>query len=931
MVSDNFTWIPFFEELLDVICKRYNPSSLYVEFKKLVPEDNYTDIDKIDPLTFIGCICAGNNVAIQRAKQVKENFNLKSPELLDIKGIPNFVHATYKFFHEIYDYNENERPEILNSVMQTLWDFANQINQNNINDDLFNKIVNFREVKVGKLSQIIYICKPKLYYSCDSTMLSYLYKNVDNNYNSFLSIQNYCKSLNINPCTLSVCAWDYSLIRSNFAKYLKKTNNKSYLNFIKNHIEKKKFDQTIFDLTNKKLFNIKTNSELDILLNTLSNNDNWITYNKNNGNGIPYAILNTHYRKFININQEKPKYWIFSAGENSYKWNEFYKDGIMALGWDYLGNLIQYNSQEDIANKITQHENRTEYPINDSKANWEFVKSMQIGDIVYVKKGLDNVLLGRGIVKSDYIYDENKQEYKSIRKVDWTHNGTYQVDFSKLEIKQWARKTLTDISEAKYGDFCLKIEEIFMKNNQKTDSKNIPLNQILYGPPGTGKTYNTVIKSMEIINKNCIEYDENGNVLNYEFVKNEFDKNKQNHQIEFLTFHQSYSYEEFVEGIKPNFEDKNLTYSKPDGIFKKICKNASKKLYQLADNHKSCEISFTDVLDRFKEKYPEGSDLGNLKNISYKKDELIYHFGKQEQNRKISLSKINELFINNKEYKTSIDFNKDYEGNIALKGYYHTFYKELMSVKNELEDENQILIENDQKYVINENAPKYVLIIDEINRGNISKIFGELITLIEPDKRKGAEHELKVSLPYSPTEEPFGVPKNLYIIGTMNTSDRSIASIDIALRRRFKFVEIMPKPELVADFGCKFNVIFEKLNKQISVLLDRDHQIGHSYFINTKYNDENGNNNIDTLKEIWFSEILPLLNEYFYGDWEKLCAILGTPKANNKSFIKKIEDVQFANNYCCDEDDRYDFVPKDDINFEEALRNAFGNMVENNN
>ena len=143
---------------------------------------------------------------------------------------------------------------------------------------------------------------------------------------------------------------------------------------------------------------------------------------------------------------------------------------------------------------------------------------------------------------------------------------------------------------------------------------------------------------------------------------------------------------------------------------------------------------------------------------------------------------------------------------------------------------------------------KYLLIIDEINRGNISKIFGELITLIETDKRvipngdinfentKIEGDQLLVTLPY--TKSKFGVPSNLYILGTMNTSDRSIASIDIALRRRFKFKEMMPNSDLVADFDIEFNKIFNDLNNKIKLLLDRDHQIGHSYFINTKYNNK---------------------------------------------------------------------------------------------
>lgn len=194
--------------------------------------------------------------------------------------------------------------------------------------------------------------------------------------------------------------------------------------------------------------------------------------------------------------------------------------------------------------------------------------------------------------------------------------------------------------------------------------------------------------------------------------------------------------------------------------------------------------------------------------------------------------------------------------------------------------------------------------------------------MIETDKRLGENHELQVSLPYS--QESFGVPKNLYIIGTMNTSDRSIASIDIALRRRFTFKEMMPEPKLISDdlnvFGLNVREIFTILNKRISVLLDRDHQIGHSYFMKL----ETGENLEKDFKQIWFECIMPLLNEYFYGDWEKLQAILGKPQKDGESFICKLPNAIFATDYSCDNDETFDFTPQNQINFEKALNNAFG-------
>ena len=280
-------------------------------------------------------------------------------------------------------------------------------------------------------------------------------------------------------------------------------------------------------------------------------------------------------------------------------------------------------------------------------------------------------------------------------------------------------------------------------------SKNI----ILYGPPGTGKTFNTMAYAVAIIEKKDfnevkVEADED-----YSKVKDRYENYKTTGLIDFVTFHQSYGYEEFVQGIKPVTTNGSISYEVQDGIFKKFCDKA-----------------------------------------------------------------------------------KNYKNN------------------------------------------NYVFIIDEINRGNISKIFGELITLIEDTKREGAEEAMSLRLPYSNKE--FSVPNNVYIIGTMNTADRSIAAMDTALRRRFQFEEMMPAVELLAEIQIKdqskndtnidVQSILQTINRRIEALYDREHTIGHAYFMPLKEKSD-----IDTLADIFKNKIIPLLQEYFYDDYEKIRLVLG--------------------------------------------------------
>lgn len=401
-----------------------------------------------------------------------------------------------------------------------------------------------------------------------------------------------------------------------------------------------------------------------------------------------------------------------------------------------------------------------------------------------------------------------------------------------------------------------------VNNNPVNKTKmKFPLNQILYGAPGTGKTYKTKELAVEIITGNKIKD-------RAELTK-VYDELKENSQINFTTFHQSISYEDFVEGIKPvmdNIDSSNIQYEIKKGIFKEMCLTAQEKN---ANNFEDCYSKLIEDLIRVETlelETPKGYKFSVSLN---RNDNLSLHTGVKKL-KQGTLTKENILKQLNGEDK--------FDG---WEGYFNGVIDYLKAKYNfSIEDSK-----NQQQ--------KYVLIIDEINRGNISAIFGELITLIEEDKRKGVlninTEALEVELPYS--RDKFSVPDNLYIIGTMNTADRSVESLDTALRRRFSFVEMQPDLDVLKEehisngiISTNFGIVdmvkmLRKINKRIEILLNKDHKIGHSFFINTS--------NFEELQLVFKDKIIPLLEEYFFGDFGKIGLVLGESFIANTNTDKK--------------------------------------------
>ena len=565
------------------------------------------------------------------------------------------------------------------------------------------------------------------------------------------------------------------------------------------------------------------------------------TYKRDTGTVIP---------KYLNIAEStdfKRHFWLLAPGENARKWEGFFSANIMAIGWDDLGDLSSYNSKDEIEKALLDGEQPGKRKYNDALACFEFASIIKPGDVVIAKKG-KREYVGWGIVSGDYFFDDKQTEYKNRRTIDWKAKGEWTDDAGDI-----VTKTLTDIT--KYPDYVERLSKLLKIELNDTASKNIqmehPLNTILYGPPGTGKTYNTVLRAAEII--------ENRKIDSYNEALAIF-KSKLHDQIEFITFHQNYSYEDFIQGLRPETDNKSsLVFDKKDGVFKKIAEKALEnlKLSKKAPEELSSEVKFDKALELFSDRILESEDNYKINDTAYifeVEGDAFRYTGERWTNHanglRMKFSDLKEFYRNN--VKSRIDI-KSLSGISGLANqhatYYYLVYAEIVKHLPKKVEEPHIV-----------NHKNYVIIIDEINRANISRVFGELITLIEPDKRSHGAIPMEAKLP---SGDLFVVPSNLFIIGTMNTADKSIALLDIALRRRFEFEAMYPKYEIEGQEIYDVDIL-KKINEQIIKSKGHDFQIGHAYFMGE---------NKDLISRM-NKKVIPLLLEYYMNDEKEVKGIL---------------------------------------------------------
>jgi len=635
----------------------------------------------------------------------------------------------------------------------------------------------------------------------------------------------------------------------------------------------------------------------------------------------------------------------------------------------YLGNIVKVSFGQGVKSKIPWM----------SFLNKGNITSKGIYPVYLLFSEQNTLILSFGISednKPDRTWaDEIAQNYESIHSFFEQHFPEVKADRYGNSLVFNSYPLDKELDQGKVDSDLDELLSLYEKNmqpiindNEDSPMKNSsPLNTILYGPPGTGKTYNTVREAVKICNPSfdgC-----------YEEAKVKYEELKNKGRIEFVTFHQSYGYEEFIEGIRAETNAGKISYSVVDGVFKKICGVASSQVTTSLDkrvdvgNRRIWKMSLGNTLENEDFVYQECiennqlllgygagadfSEVGSRKEVKFTYEQWA---GKEVNNTNYTVTSVH-TFINkmskgdlvivsdgNQKFRAIAEIDGDYQflDEPVCNGFHQMrkvkwlniyspslpseqLFDKALSQQTIYELKNTTIngskldaLLSVRKDSVNKNEP-HVIIIDEINRGNMSKIFGELITLIEDDKRIDVLDKSKgmtARLPNSPNSPTFGVPSNLHIIGTMNTADRSIAMMDTALRRRFEFKEMMPNPcllhvENVQDnVDCSveewesvdawiFNVDKGKLawnkdhsdediligngnvkvnlrrmlhimNQRIEVLYDREHTIGHAYFMPLK-----NKPTIEHLASIFENKVIPLLAEYFFEDWEKIRMVLG--------------------------------------------------------
>jgi len=990
---DKYTWIETHYDLVDYLIENENNQTQLIQLLKDLGITGFEDVDinnepiplnEIDPFTFFCYIYKhGPEKRLELLKQLATKLKLPIPS--DDLGIPS-ANAQKVW---LFPLKKNRQ----NNEIDRLWIFFKKASYLELNDELFQDILTITNVGKIKITEGLFNLNPIEYFPLNGPTMPYLKEvlGIDSEFKTFAEYKNILEKIrdktNRPFYQISYKAWQWHDNKKHINYWIFQGSPKIYnavaalnSNAVKTwtvsaHKGKiKKGDKFI-------LWQTGANAGC-YALGTIASE---VTMMKEDDAEMSYylsptpQIENTRVRITIDFNlTQSPILWemvkddeVFSDFKGSNQGTNFtatkeqydtfldiaipknndYEEVKKILDKDKVTHFLSILKDFVTSKNISSNDERISFNVRRNRNRLVFIIGNKYAFAIEKRNSkTDFWLLSKDVISEKHTTFVNQ---KSEIEAYW--NSISNIERVKPLITNEFVTELNRNSKCPYRKFTNQdfINDVY-QNIENMENKIITnqssLNQILFGPPGTGKTFNTINEALKIVDPSYFETHQNDRKKLTERFKELLIKNSDENkgQIGFCTFHQSFSYEDFVEGIKPKTTDaKNIYYDIEPGIFKRIC--------QLADSYNSTiKVKSEGKISWTEEQFSRASfyklSLGNYQDPSdrpiyeYCRDHSYIAIGFGQENDFSGLSeaeiieKCKDLklevtaaqqmnffihYLKKNNYVIISNGNKyvraigkvigDYEYVAESPIRYNHFRKvewlftdELIPIEEIYErglsqktmykiDETALkrdfFTNNGQETLIHTKEEKnYVLIIDEINRGNVSSIFGELITLIEKDKRAGCDEELEVTLPYS--KEPFKVPNNVYLIGTMNTADRSIEALDTALRRRFSFKEFPPKSHLIKTEGASGKIdglvdgidlesLLLTINTRIEKLIDKDHRIGHSYFLK-----------VDTKEKLihaFKNEIIPLLEEYFFGDYGKIGLVLGS------SFVEKVNhDFNFA-------------------------------------